>query len=81
MVPVSAAMVFTGVPREAAIGTTGNNAKAATKIPIPSLKRHPLVGGTSALMSEEVMILAPVLVKMGCLDEKIYIKRIPYRLE
>jgi hypothetical protein len=81
MAPVSAAMVFTGVPREAAIGTTGNNAKAATKRPIPSLKRHPFVGDTPALMSDEVMILAPLLVQMGCLDEKIDIKRTPYRLK
>jgi hypothetical protein len=79
MVPVSAAIVGPGVPREAAIGTIGNNANADTKMAIPSLKRHPPEGGRSALMSGEGTILAPVLVQTGCLDEEVNIKRIPYR--
>jgi hypothetical protein len=72
MIPVRAAMVVAGVPREAAIGTIGNNAKAETKRPIPSLKRHPFAVVASPLMSEKVMIPAQVILQFGCPDDEAF---------
>ncbi|WP_336602577.1 hypothetical protein [Paraburkholderia bengalensis] len=62
-------MVAADVPREAAIGKIGNNAKANTNMQIPNLKRHPFASVASDLIFEEVITRAQVVLLLGCLDD------------